>query len=307
VINSPGISIVIVSYNVSGYLDQCIHSLLLQTNIEVEIIVVDNNSSDGTVEFLKKKYPTVKVIANKENTGFSAGNNTGIHEATKDLILLLNPDTELPEKEILEKIRAYMINTPDTGILAPMLLNTDGTFQLSFWDFPKVKDILLELFYLHRIQKKQAPALLSPIEGAAGAALCLSKEFADKLGGLDPDIFWMEDIDLCYRATRFGKQVIYNPDIKIIHHGGKSSADNYSISIPNQVLSKIKYFRKNGTQLQFIASNILSFITILSRIIAFAILSLSLNKVYTLKLKAYCSTLIHYFHYNFAGKREIIR
>lgn len=159
---SAGISIVIVSYNAFDYLDKCVGSLLAQKNIEAEIIIVDNNSSDGTVDLLKNKYPSLRVIASKENLGFSGGNNVGIKAATKDVILLLNPDTELQESDSLLKMRDYLINNPNIGILAPHLLNTDGSFQPSFWEFPKVNDILLELFYLHRVKKKEvlsAPSL----------------------------------------------------------------------------------------------------------------------------------------------------
>ncbi|MGP8214414.1 MAG: glycosyltransferase family 2 protein [Bacteroidia bacterium] len=304
---SAGVSVIIVSYNVSDYLDKCIASLLLQKNIEVEIIVVDNNSSDGTVDFLKRKYTGVKVIPLSENTGFSAGNNRGIKEATHDFILLLNPDTELQETNVLEKMRDYLINTPDVGILAPCLLNTDGTLQSSFWNFPKVKDILLELFYLHRVQKKKNPGVPIPVSAASGATLFISKELVNISGGLDASMFWMEDTDLCYRATRLGKKVVYYPEVKIIHHGGKSASDRYSISIPNQVISKIKYFKKNGSRYQFIASDILSLFFILSRFIVFAVLSLSRKKMFQLKAKAYTAALKAYFDYNFAGNKEIIK
>jgi GT2 family glycosyltransferase len=304
---SSGISIVIVSYNAFDYLDKCVGSLLMQKNIETEIIVVDNNSFDGTVDLLKSKYPSVKVIASKENLGFSGGNNVGIKAATNEIILLLNPDTELQESGTLLKMRNYLISNPNIGILAPQLLNTDGSFQPSFWEFPKVNDILLELFYLHRIKKKEILSARTLVSAASGAAFCLKKELADQLGGLDTNMFWMEDTDLCFRATSLGKQVIYNPDIKIIHHGGKSSADNYSISIPNQVISKIKYFEKNGSGLQFIASDVLSLFFIVSRLMIFALLSLSINRMFKLKARAYFIALKGYFSYNFAGNKEIIR
>jgi len=305
--NSPGISVIIVSYNAFDYLDKCIGTLLLQKNINLEIIVVDNNSPDNTVGLLVKKYPLVKIIASKENLGFSGGNNVGIQQATKDVLLLLNPDTELLENDSLAKMREYLLADSSIGILAPMLLNTDGTFQASFWDFPHITDVLSELFYLHMIQQKESPTQSGHVPAASGAALCLTKTFADELGGLDENMFWMEDTDLCYRATEAKRQVMYYHAIKIIHHGGKSSGNNYSISIPNQVMSKIKYFRKNSSWLQFLASDILSLFFIISRLIVFSILSLSVNTMYKLKTKAYFTALIYYFRYNFGGNKEIIR
>ena len=305
--SSPGISVIIVSYNAFEYLDKCISSLLLQKGVDIEIIVVDNNSTDGTVGLLKDKYPGIKLFPSSINLGFSAGNNLGIKEATKDVVLLLNPDTELPESNTLVKMRDYLITNPATGIVAPYLLNTDGSFQSSFWNFPSASDILFEMLYLHRIQKQNPPLSPRPVQAASGAALCLTKQLADELHGLDVNMFWMEDTDLCYRATQLGKQVVYNPELKIIHHGGKSSVNNYSISIPNQVMSKVKYFKKNSSWLTFITSDILTFFFILSRLIVFTLLSLSINKMFKLKTKAYFITLKRYFSFNFIGNKEIIR
>lgn len=304
--SAQGISVIIVSYNAFDYLDKCLSSLLLQKGVELEIIVVDNNSPDGTAKLVQEKYPSVRLFASAKNLGFSAGNNLGIKEATKDLVLLLNPDTEISEPGTLAKMRDSMLSDTETGILAPYLMNTDGSFQASFWEFPQVEDILLELFYLHRIAKKQPPAKPIQVPAASGAALCLTTSLAMQLNGLDPDMFWMEDTDLCYRAAQLGKKVVYHPEIRIIHHGGKSSIDKYSISIPNQIMSKVKYFKKHGSWLSFIASDALSFFFIISRLLIFALLSLSINRMFKLKTKAYFVALKRFFSYNFMGKRAII-
>jgi hypothetical protein len=303
----PDISIVIVSYNVWAYLDKCIESILLQKDILTEIIVVDNNSSDGTIQNLSTKYPQVKRIVNTINAGFSGANNQGIQEASAAVILLLNPDTEIPDTDILQRMRAGLLSDPQIGILAPKLINTDGSFQPSFWPFPGVMNIFLELFYLHAINKLEEPVAPMQVEAAAGAVLCMRKELVIELGGMDTNIFWMEDTDLCYRVKLAGKKVIYDPTIKIVHHGGKSSENKYHISIPNQVISKIKYFRKNGSSLQFTASNILSILFIISRLIIFTLLSLTGNNIFILKRKAYYQALISYFRYNFSGEKGIIR
>ncbi|HTA82105.1 MAG TPA: glycosyltransferase family 2 protein [Bacteroidia bacterium] len=300
------ISIVIVSYNVWDYLDKCIRSILLQQAVVFEIIVVDNNSTDGTIEKLRTIYPSVRIISNKNNAGFSAANNQGIKEANGDAILLLNPDTEITGNDALRNMADYLSANTDIGILAPGLSNTDGSFQSSAWNFPRVTNILLELFYLHSTKHKKVYAAPEKIQAASGAALCLKKTLADKLGGLDEHLFWMEDVDLCYRAFKAGKKIVYYPGIKIIHHGGKSSVNKQLITIPNQIISKIKYFQKNGSWWQFILSDILSFLFILSRLIVFTVFSISGNSVYILKRRAYLRAFTSFIRFNFARDKKII-
>jgi len=302
----PDISIVIVSHNVWDYLDKCIHSILSQKGIVPEIIVVDNNSTDGTLNNLNINHSAVRVISNKNNAGFSAANNQGIKAATADVILLLNPDTEITGVDTLRKMTDYLVGDSNIGILAPKLLNTDGSFQPSFWNFPRVTVILLELFFLHTSNKINIPKAPKEIQGASGAALCLRKSQANSLDGLDENLFWMEDIDLCYRVAKTGKKIIYNPDLRVIHHGGKSSVNKQLVTIPNQVISKIKYFKKNGSWMQFALSDFLSFLFILSRLVVFSMLSIGGNSIYVLKRKAYFRAFFSYMRYNFAGDKGII-
>ena len=144
------------------------------------------------------------------------------------------------------------------------------------------------------------------VESASGAALCFNRNIPDAIGGLDENLFWMEDIDYCYRVHKTGSKIIYNPDIKVVHHGGKSTTGNYFISIPNQVISKIKYFKKHGSGLQYAMQNILSLIFILSRLAVFAMLSLTGKSLFSQKLKAYRVALKAYFGYNFRGNKAIV-
>lgn len=300
----PDISIVIVSYNVQKYLCSCIDSILAQNDIVVEIIIVDNNSTDGTGELIKSKYPSVKFISNFINAGFSAANNQGIKEASAEIITLLNPDTELAGKNTLQEAKKFMETNPQTAILAPHLLNTNGSFQLSFWSFPGIKELLLELFYMHRIRNCKQPPLPISVQAASGAALVFRKSLVNEIGGLDENMFWMEDVDFCYRACKTGK-IIWHPDIKIIHHGGKSSHGNESITIPNQVLSKIKFSRKHDSSWAFYLINSLSLLFICSRLFVFTVTSFM--KKYNAKRKAYWMALKAYFKFNFRGNSNIVK
>jgi len=302
----PDINIIIVSYNVREYLCHCIDSILAQKEINAEIIVVDNNSTDRTRELITSRYPSVKLIVNTDNVGFSAANNQGIKEASAEIILLLNPDTELPETGTLQYAKNYMEANPQTAILAPELLNTDGSFQLSFWNFHGIKELMLELFYMHRIKRVKKPYSSIPVEAASGAALIFRKSLVDEIGGLDETMFWTEDIDFCYRAQKAGKIVIWNPDIKIVHHGGKSSVGNELVTIPNQVLSKIKFSRKHDSKLLFYIINFLSLLFICSRLFVFTLLSF-INEKYNAKRKGYQAALKGYFRFNFYGNSSIIK
>ncbi len=302
----PVISIIIVSYNVKDYLCKCIDSLLVQTNSVTEIIVVDNGSTDGSCEAIKSNYPSVKLIRNTVNTGFSAANNLGIAVASGDIILLLNPDTQLLDISCLFSLNQYFNSLEFTGILAPKLINSDGTNQVSYWHFPRVTDILFELFYLHRKSYKDESITPFEIEGASGAALCFRKHLIEEIGGMDEALFWMEDIDFCYRAHKAGKKIIYHPAIKILHHGGKSSVNKYNITIPNQVMSKVKFFKKHGSVSAFYFASFLTFFFIITRLLAFTALTLTLNGVCRQKANAYAIALKVYFGYILYGKSDII-
>ena len=215
------ISIIIVSYNVKDFLFNCIVSVQKYFS-EAEIIVVDNNSSDGSVEMLKQNFPLVKLIDNKENKGFSGANNQGIVMARSENILLLNPDTEVIDGA-LNKMISFLETQKELCIVGPQLLNTDKTLQKSCWKFPKVIEIIAETFYLHLLfnskyysNKKQETVF--EVDALSGAALLFKKELLQKIGILDENLFWMEDVDLCYRNKKSGGSNIYFPEAKIIHH-----------------------------------------------------------------------------------------
>lgn len=303
--NNPDISVIIVSYNVWDYLKPCLNSVLSQQGLSSEIIVVDNNSSDNSPALIQKEFPAVHLILNTDNKGFSAANNQGINAAKGKYILLLNPDTEIKQGNVLAKMCDFLDSNKDYGIAAPMLLNSDGSFQDSYWTLSCLWLFFLELFYLHRLHKKQKPDQVISVKALSGAALFFKKTLIDKTGLLDENMFWMEDIDFCYRARKAGTSVLYNPALEIIHHGGKSSA-NYSVVIPNQVLSKIKFYKKNGSVVQYVFVNMLGLLFIISRLCTFAMVSITGRDVFIRKRKAYIEAMKTYFRYNFKGEEAII-
>jgi GT2 family glycosyltransferase len=293
---------------VKDFLAACIRSV--QNNFSgFEIIVVDNNSADGSAEFVKKEFPGVKVIANQDNKGFSGANNQGMVAAESENIFLLNPDTEI-KGNVLTVMMERLNSKTELAIIAPRLVNSDLSLQVSCWPFPTLFNMLLEVFYLHNLAgtggypAKKMKSNFNP-DAVSGAAMLFSKRLINRIGGLDENLFWMEDVDFCYRAKKAGAVVEYFPEAEIVHHSGKSSGSNYRAVISNQLLSKLKYVRKHYNSFAFFIACILILFHILSRIVLLFFLSPFSSK-YRKKLSAYVYLLQNYFKL-MGGKNEIIR
>jgi GT2 family glycosyltransferase len=303
------ISIVIVNYNVKQLLINCLHSIYSNSNgLDVEIIVIDNDSFDGSAEAIKEQFSDINLIENKFNGGFSGANNQGIQIAKGKYIFLLNPDTEIKEDALLKLFR-YMENHSNVAIAAPQLLNSDGSLQISAWKNQSVFNMILETFYLHLLFKiTDYPvsffnATFNP-DTLSGAALFFDKRLIEKIGGMDEQLFWMEDIDLCYRAERQG-EIVYLQDSKVMHHSGQSSKKNYNVTLSNQLLSKLKFYKKHFNILSVWLGNVFCFFLILSRIIVFTVIS-PFKEIWVLKAKAYRYSLNRFFRYLFLNDNSIL-
>ena len=245
----PLVSIVIVNYKVKDLLNACLKSVYQFTSIDTEIWVVDNDSGDGTGEMLEKEFPDVHFIGNNFNAGFPAANNQALKQCNGDYILLLNPDTEFISDCIPELI-AFSKTKNDTCIVAPQLLNSDRTVQFSIQPFISIWEIFFEIFYLHNILKGMKSyhrkEIVQPIriDAASGAALFFHRSVMENIGMLDEDLFWTEDMEFCYRASKNGIERYYLPSVRIFHHIGQSGKKNQQVMISNQLLSKIRYFYK---------------------------------------------------------------
>ena len=236
-INSDNdISIVIVNYNVKDFLYQCLDSIYLSSSkLSIEIIVVDNNSSDGSVEFLRPIFPNVNFIELKENLGFGKANNIGFSIAKGDYILILNPDTVL-EENTLDIMIEYMRSHIEVGIAGCKVLNSDGSFQLPCRrGFPTPWVAFCKLFGLQKmfpnstIFAQYNQTFLSEnetyyIDAIIGAFMFARREVIEELSGFDPDFFmYGEDLDLCFRTYKAGYKVAYVHEAKIIHYKGEST------------------------------------------------------------------------------------
>ncbi len=253
----PVVSIVIVSWNVIEYLAMCLDSIKKYAKLPVEVVVVDNDSADNTVNVLLDEYPWVKTISMKNNKGFAGGNNRGFREVQGEYIFLLNPDTQL-EANALERMIDFLEDNPRAGIVGPKLCNPDGSIQIycarlcygigaAFWCGA------LRFHVIPGIGKWFERKFISPydlrhsqeVEAISGAAMLARKTVIEELEGLEEEFIHSgEDLDFCFRAAECGYKIWYIEDAVVTHHFGQSSKKAYVRTAVNSAISDQTYFRR---------------------------------------------------------------
>jgi len=276
------ISVVIVNYNVKDFLLQCLRSVeSASKNLDVEVIVVDNNSTDGSVEFLQPVFPKVKFIALDENIGFASANNIGIEKAAGKYILILNPDTLL-EENTLEVMHDYMDSNPEVGCAGCKVLNPDGSFQLACRrGFPTPWASFSKLFGLQRLfpnsklfakynQTYKSINETYYIDAVIGAFMFCRKDAISEVNGFDNEFFmYGEDLDLCYRLTEKEWKISYVYSTSIIHYKGESTKRS-SMNEIKHFYRAMEIFSKKHFSGSFIFLLFLRFGILLRSIIAYA-------------------------------------
>ncbi len=244
------LSIIIVSYKVKNFVIQCLKSIFSNAkSIKLEVILVDNASFDGTVEQIRREFPLVNVINNQQNLGFPRANNQALEISSGRIILLLNPDTIVQPGALFE-LCCFLGNHRKGAIVGLNVRNTDGSRQHSTNDIPSVRDLIFSSLNLHFLfPKKHCPIIESSqvirVGYVSGAALSFSRAVFEQIGGFDESLFWMEDIDFCYRAYHAGLPVYFLPSAAVMHFGGESTKSNIRRVLFHQHVSKIKFFEKH--------------------------------------------------------------
>ena len=257
--NRPDFSFVIVSYNVAVLLEECLKSILErpEDGLQVEIIVVDNDSQDGSPALVRQQFPGVLLIENKENYGFPRGCNQGSRHASGRYIFFLNPDARL-EPGALKTLADFMEANSACGIAGPMIRYPDGSMQSNRRRFPGPGLAFVESTVLERyrpFKNMQAlrrfgledisPNKAQPVDWLVGAAFAVRQEVITQIGGLDEQFFmYSEELDFCRRAKLAGWQVWYTPAATVIHQEGQSSKQDVPFRHINFQTSKVAYFRK---------------------------------------------------------------
>ncbi|MEO7933365.1 MAG: glycosyltransferase family 2 protein [Chthoniobacterales bacterium] len=252
------LSVLIVTYQSLNEIVGCLESIpSTLSQGAVEVILVDNDSGDGTAELVEQKFRHVTLIRAGGNLGFSRSNNLAFARSTGQVILYLNPDT-IVNPDALESCLTRVINEPNLGIISPKLVQGDGTLDLacrrsipSIWDgftratglakfFPKVR--LFAGYNLTYLPDNET----YPVGCVNGAFMMVRRNVLDQIGLLDEQFFmYGEDLDLCYRCQQAGFQVIYDGRHTIVHLKGQSSAKNYRAASRQIFIATEQFYQKN--------------------------------------------------------------
>jgi len=251
------LSVIIVNYNVKQLLRGCLCSIYRSTKgINLEIIIVDNNSTDGSVEMLRKEFPGVRLIENQENLGFAKATNQGLRESRGRYVLLLNPDTAVLSGA-LDKMVEFMEVNSQAGALGCKLLYPDGNLQRSCRSFPTLVTAFFEDTGLEKFFPKNKLVArykmgywdyndVREVDQPMGSALMIRREVFEDVGLLDERFYmFFEEVDLCFRVKKRGWKIYFTPSVEIVHYGGQSSRPTMPEMMIQGYKSKHKFFRKH--------------------------------------------------------------
>ena len=251
---APQLSIIIVTHNSAGVIAACLRSLYRSdSELALEIIVVDNASSDGTADLVRQQFAQTQVINAGGNSGYAAGNNLGFAAARAPWLLMLNPDTEAHNGALQAMLDAAG-RRPGLGMLAPRLVFADGSLQHSTFRFPSIAQAFFGFFEklvpLNSTANGRYPAAAyeheREVDHILGAAVLVRRAAWEQTGGLDEGFaLYFEETDWCRRAQRAGWQLWYTPDAVITHIGAHATSRQPERSAVLFARSQARFFRKH--------------------------------------------------------------
>lgn len=258
------VSIIIVSFNTKRLLQDCLQSVIDNTkDVSYEIIVVDNNSTDGSQDMLRELYPGVTLLCNEDNIGFSRANNQGYKRSSGEYLLFLNSDT-LIVGDAVEKMTTYLKQNPTVGILGPRILDIHHQPRRSYMRFLDAKKLFLGSKHLRLFVDVEEYRLHFPVDDystirtvpwLSGACLMIKRKAFEEAGLFDEHyFFYLEDMDLCLQVNRIGYDVVYYPQAEIVHMFGGSSIQQPDHLHKLYDKSMAYYFRKNMPGLQYLCA-----------------------------------------------------
>jgi GT2 family glycosyltransferase len=255
--NGALLSIVIVNWNTSAFLEECLHSISLELPIlppgRVETFVVDNGSTDGSDHMVRRAFPWVRLLQNQENVGFARANNQAIKQAVGRYVLLLNSDTKILAGA-LGQLVAFLDERPQVGAVGPRLLNADGSLQPSCHPMLSPMREFWRLSFLDRLVRRATYDVHSwetskprQVEVLKGACLLLRQDALKQVGLLDESYFmYTEEVDMCYRLAQQGWELWWEPRAAVVHYGEASSRQMAEEMYLQLYRSKVHFYRKFG-------------------------------------------------------------
>ena len=254
------LSIIILNYNVRYFLELCVLSVQNAIhNIDAEIIVIDNNSQDDSCEMMKRRFPNLKLIENRENVGFPKGNNIGVSQAKGEYICILNPDTVVAE-DTFTKVLAFAQKQNDLGIIGCKLIDGTGNFlpeskrgtPTPFVAFTKITGLYkifpktFGQYYAQHLSENET----GKVDILVGAFMLMKRELYNEIGGFDENCFmYSDDIDLSYMALKKGKSNYYFHETSVIHYKGESTVKDGIYMKRNQ--EAMNFFFKKHFRVSF--------------------------------------------------------
>ncbi len=304
----PSVFIIILNWNGAEDTINCVRSFRGLRYPNYELVVVDNGSTDSSVNRIKEKFPNITLIETGNNLGYAGGNNAGIRYAINkgaDYILIVNNDTELINPNFINDMIDKMEEEPTIGIIGPKILNPGGKIQDSILFTPTLLNSIREslLFKFHRRNKKNY-SIPQQVEAVSGVCWLIRKEVVEKIGLIDEDYFmYAEEQDFCYRAKKAGWGIMYYPVESILHYKG-SNDENKSRNFRQYIYARrnlVLFLKKHFSFLQavllavlFLSSNILK--------VVIARLTGKEKDFYNVFL---LSTLLHEFTYILTNKEKL--
>ncbi len=252
---TPRLSVVVLSWNTRELLAACLSSLrAVAHELAVQLIVVDNDSADGSADMVAERFPEALLLRNPTNDGYAIGNNLGAALARGEYLLLLNSDTEV-RPGTLPALLAFLDGHPRHGACAPRLVNPDGTPQLSCKTFPTLGTaVYFDTFMDRRFPSNRViPRYFMAdfdhlssrdVDQPPGAAFLIRRALWEQLHGFDPELWlFFNDVDLCRRLRAAGHSVAYVAEVTILHHEGRSTSQFPSMGALWH-RNRLAYYRK---------------------------------------------------------------
>lgn len=297
------VSVIIVNWNTKQLLRDCLFSVCEHAgNIDYEIIVIDNASTDRSTEMVKTDFPQVVLLENPDNRGFATANNQGMAIAKGRYVLLLNSDTIVLDNAIANTVH-FADENPQAAVIGCRVLNPDRTLQQTCFMFPSVLNMVLSSTYLYKMFPKSRffgreqmtwwdRNDVRSVDVVTGCFMLVRRGAIEQVGMMDESFFmYGEETDWCYRFRKNGWEVMFAPVGQIIHFGGQSTAQKPVAMIVQLRLSILKFMKKHYNLVTYFIARLLVALFFATRLpiwLTKAIIQPAARNESVIKVKAYC-------------------